>query len=218
MEIGNVNLKNKLVLLLSSSTNHMISKSFSKKRKTLRVIWTVFGLLSAASCIFLIRETVLEYLEFKVSTLYRFYNERELQLPAITLCNVNRFTTKEAANYLKQYLNKTSLNELSYDELVKLLPTTSHIMNNLTEENKKSLGYSFNDFVLKCELNFLPCTDAHFDWYFDRNLGNCFQFNADRSANASHHNQSRPGYGSGLKMELFVNIYKELENTTKNKG
>jgi hypothetical protein len=208
----NSTFNNKMETLLSKSSNHMISKVFSTKFSLLRYMWTIFGVISTLTCVFVIGKTISEFLEFKVSTLYRFYEERESEFPSITICNVNKFTTKEGADYLKKFYNVTSLDQLSKEKM-NFQDTQSEIINHLSDEKKKKFGYNFKQMIISCEINHLPCKEDQFSWLYQRGYGNCFQFN-----NKQHIKQNRPGYNSGIKIELFIGLYPEFEKMVKSEG
>jgi hypothetical protein len=211
----NISLKDILIALLSTSTIHMFSRIFSTKHKILQFVWTLFGLLSIGFCALTINETITDYLGFKVSTSYQFYEGKEAELPTITFCNVNRFTTKESVKYIKEFFNVTSLSEVGINRIPL---TTSDITNTFSDERKKKMGYNFSEMVISCKLSHSPCSEAHFTWYYDQNYGNCFRFNADRSKNSKRHIQKEPGYQAALELELFIGIDSELEFITKSEG
>jgi acid-sensing ion channel 5 len=221
-EQSSKNIKKEISSLLSTSSNHMVSKVFSNKRTILKLIWTIFGLISTIICIVFIGKTISEYLDYKVSTYYQFYNEKQSQFPAVTICNVNKFTTNEASVYLHEFLNVTSLKTISYNKLEPILfQTIPHILNTFTEDRKRKLGYSYEELVLKCRFNYAPCSKNDFTWFFDRLYGNCFTFNSLRSNNNDRQkikNQNEFGIGAGLQMEMFAGIHDDLANTTKNQG
>ena len=59
----------------------------------------------------------------------------------------------------------------------------------------------------------LPCSASDFTWSFDFSYGNCFTFNSGLDANGTHVDLKESiisGYGFGLYLKLYVNVYEEL--------
>jgi hypothetical protein len=78
---------------------------------------------------------------------------------------------------------------------------------NMTMKQRKSFGISIEDMLIRCSFNFVTCTPADFDWYFDEMYGSCFKFNAGKKS--SGHSitdkiSTKNGKEHGLYTELVV--------------
>ena len=48
---------------------------------------------------------------------------------------------------------------------------------NLTNENRKEMGYQLKDMLISCFFNYEPCTVNDFTYFHDPLYGNCYTFN-----------------------------------------
>ena len=66
------------------------------------LIWLSLFLASCAACIYLIVMSVLEFNEYKVITTIRYFNEKKAEMPTLTFCNLNPFTSNFSLNLIEQ--------------------------------------------------------------------------------------------------------------------
>jgi hypothetical protein len=119
------------------------------------------------------------------------------EFPKITICNLNKYATKHAWEYVTNETTKKG------DE-------------KLTGEEKRLLGHDLNDTLFDCWFNFQQCDSRDFLWSFDSTNGNCFSFNSGFVANGTRVDLRKSSFvGSvfGLQMTLYVNIYEEFKTS-----
>jgi len=87
---------------------------------------------------------------------------------------------------------------------------------NLSIFEKKKLGHSLDDILLKCSFNNQPCTSKDFTWSFDQIDGNCFSFNSGfeeengvkQSVELKKSNIA--GWNFCLSLSIYVNFHENL--------
>lgn len=99
-------------------------------------------------------------------------NEIPSYFPVITICNLNQLQTNNSFYLVQKY------SFMSYfpNEVKNFL-----LMNEISSYNdsyKKSLSFSLNESILKCNINGITCTESDFVWVFDSIYGNCYSFNS----------------------------------------
>jgi hypothetical protein len=56
---------------------------------------------------------------------------------------------------------------------------------NITDGFRKSMGSSFDEFLIKCSYNQKACYGDEWVWYFDAYYGNCWRFNSGKTQNGT---------------------------------
>jgi hypothetical protein len=120
-------IKELLVEWCSSSTSHGIPNIVRTENWSVKILWSIFVLLSTAFCAFMVTRAVLDYLKNDVVTKIRVYKEIPAEFPTITICNINPLTSvyvnerwnQNYENWFKQstlnyeyyfYINKKYIN------------------------------------------------------------------------------------------------------------
>jgi len=175
-----------------------IIKILYKKNIVIKLFWTLVlgGVLGLS--LYLIIQNFLVYFSYGVTTQRRQIYETPTVFPQINICNQNPVTTQYGYNRSVMDSNflTSDLGLLSKDEQLRL-------------------GHNLSDILLSCTFNNLPCTTDDFNWYFDRNLGNCYQFNSGfNSTNQSVdlYTSIRAGADYGLQMTLYSGYYESLSS------
>ena len=178
------------------------TKIFEYDNIFVKMIWILVLLASLGLTAWVVSWTVLEYLDYEVTSQIGVVYELPTDFPAVTLCNANQFNSKESETLMGSIMESNSL----YDEWSNLnkLTTMAASSPNLTDTYRKKLGFDKNDFELACLFNQLNCSgDLHWYWHYD--YGNCYQFNV-----GLNENNSRIGlkqiYGAGPQNGLIINI------------
>ena len=136
----------------------------------------------------MIARAITSYLQFDVKSQIRQVPQKNITFPSIQFCNPNYYATREASIYLNEYyLKNEGLNITNMDEYFDYSNITFFRSFNwpfyLTFSPKfnmtlrRSLGYSLEEMVLKCEFNSKPCNLSWFDWFYHPIYGNCYRFN-----------------------------------------
>lgn len=93
-------------------------------------------------------------------------------------------------------------------EIVKyLLKANMAADKNLTSQQLKSFGYSFNSTLLTCYFNNEVCGEEDFIWFYDFVYGNCYTFNSgfDSLGNRIEIKKiSEDGSDHSFKLEIFL--------------
>jgi hypothetical protein len=219
----NYNLRNaistsKLIIdAFSNSTSHSLPKIIKSKFLLIKFIWIVSSILSISFCSYTITSTVNEYLKHDVVSNIRVHTEIEADYPAILFCNRNPIVKEEGRQMFLNYLKQ--MNVTDYEENLELNKnlgyigdmfekTMTYIFTNLTNEQKKKMGYSIEEMVLFCQFNYVECEDySEFVWFYDAEYGNCYKFNTGFNSVGNPIPLRRiNGHGrrSGLNLAFFI--------------
>ena len=194
--MNSIQKKNAIKFLLKESLTNFLSHAIIKTLQTphliLKLILSTFVLVSTGFASYLVIQSIMEHLSFKVSTSSRTIYETPTHFPKITICNVNMLQTLYAFNL-----------------------TTNGVYDgsDLSNEAKKLLAHSLNDTLITCRFNGKKCTHLDFSWSFDDFYGNCFSFNSGYDLNGIRQDLKEStvaGPEYGLKLEVYVNLYEKL--------
>jgi hypothetical protein len=206
----------------SNSTNHCLPKIQNSKHTLIRFIWIISSIFSTSICSFMIINIVNEYLRYDVVTKIRVHTEIESDYPSISFCNKNPIVTLEGRqmflDYLVKEMNYTHFeidmksNEKIDDLKIIYEKAMTWLLRNLTDEQKKQMGYSLEEMILHCEFNFVQCDEdiySEFVWFFHSEYGNCYKFNS--GFNSTPLRVYGRGRGTGLNLALFIGIQNDRE-------
>ena len=218
-----VEIKRLIKETLYNSAAQAIIKIIETPHWCLKFFLFICILISTSLCAYLILQLILSYLSFGVSTTTRtIYETKAVRFPKITVCNINPFTTKYAAEFLKKinqkhfaqidlFNSEQMNNNFNFSQKSKLLVKFYWLavfeMNNLNETEKRKLSHTLDDIMSSCTFNTQPCVVNDFSWYFDPWYGNCWMFNAAKSSNFSN---KVSGEFYGLQMIFYVNFNENL--------
>lgn len=203
---------------ISSTTIHGIDQLFKpNKRIGLKLVWLVFLVASTGGCAYFIVNSTIEYFRYEVVTKIQVFNEKPQIFPTVAICNLNIFSTPQtiefgrrllASNDLGDPFANTSSTGLNFtlaqvNLLVKYLLSVNLKNPMLNNSDLQLFNTSFDDFVISCTFNLLPCYSHMFKPYFDENLGSCYLFNFEGIQPEPFYS-SRPGFLNSFKIELFL--------------
>ena len=179
-----VDIKKELKRSGIRTTLHGVPNLLLSNRKYIKIIWAIFTLLSIGFCIFMTVRAITNYLQFEVKSQIRQVPQKSITFPSIQFCNPNFLATREASAYLNEYyLKKQGINVTNLDEYFASTASNAFwpfyltFSPNFNMTLRRSLGYSLEEMVLKCEFNSKPCNLSWFDWYYHPFFGNCYRFN-----------------------------------------
>jgi hypothetical protein len=225
--------------LIDQLTMHGLPNVFRAKYKVMAFAWLSVFMLSSAFCVWMIVESIMEYFEYNVVTKIRIQSEIPLILPALTICNINPFITEDAFNFVQSVLNENAIFDVRNSSLMEMIARyenhqiimnivyTAYLVKTVTKSNirnetsRKSLGYSFEKFLISCIISSNKCDPNDFVWYFDSQYGNCFIYNSGRYSNGTKaplkaiQNQGRT---NGIQLELFVGNPKSKNSLSTDTG
>jgi hypothetical protein len=180
---------------------HGLPNVFRSKILFKKIIWIFAWLLGATLTVYLIAESIDNYLSYEVEIKSRIEFEKPILFPKVTFCNMDPFVTNESIKFLANYIRNDeiyseqvvslNLSNTSSDlELVNYFIDNQHDFNfkvkslyqaNSTQaiETKKSFGHDINTFVYKCRFGMWKCNlTSDFEWSYNFKYGNCYTFNA----------------------------------------
>ena len=190
---------------LHNSTIHGLSNIVEAKSSYARGFWLMVFLCMLTTSMVSVGRLINDYLQEKTYLVQRNHIVKDLEFPAITLCNANNvLKSKHTRHFDDSFLNASLkhgnlLLPLMYldDEAIKI--------NNLTSVQEKR---SASKMLFPKGLNgwctfasFQNCSANDFiDTIANSFIGFCKTFNTD-----GKYKQKRPGPLSGLKMKLYIN-------------
>ncbi|XP_078089675.1 bile acid-sensitive ion channel-like [Mustelus asterias] len=199
----------------ASTSFHGLRNALQSKRRTRRVFWMliVFG------CVIVvfsqITQCFIRYFSWPTSTSVTIKYVEQIEFPAVTLCNLNRYQAQAVANLNIIYMlwsivcaalriGQSDGNSSTSQEILDFLQgNPSFSIKNFT----KKYGYQLdNSTLLKCDFFGEPCSAKDFQHVFTE-YGSCYTFNYDdnakRRANIS---------GRGLSVMLDIKQPEMIDN------
>lgn len=176
-------------------------KCFYSPHFLLKLFLFLFIIASTVYASYLTIQSIMDYLDFGVTTTTRSYYETPMLFPRATFCNLNAYTTEYAYDLLTQNTYQGGSQQNDYSFL------------NMSDEEKKKLVHDIYLTLLECTFNNEPCFLTDFTWSFDHSYGNCFTFNTGFDSNGSStelKKSSITGSKFGLRLILYVNYYEKL--------
>ena len=182
--------------------SHIFSKNSDKL--VVKLVWLVLVISSAAACTFLVIKSVNEYLHYEVTTTSRVLTEHQSNIPAITICNFNPFTTDYAASLFAQAnLTNSFLNMWQLDTYWK--NTTGSYLS-LDQKTQMS---SLSDILIYCKIGFFACSPKNFQFIYHLSYYNCYRFNSGVDANQQATtllSTVTSGFVSALTIDLYAGL------------
>jgi hypothetical protein len=204
-------------------TTHGIPNLFRTSHTSFRFIWMFLTFGSACATAIFLAQTIIEFLQFNVSTEVRLVDTDEMELPIITICNKNKLSTNFSIEFMNKLIEKHSLNsakrehfdldvknsvrfELKYDP-------AKFIFADIPFEMREKMTKSIKDMLVECKFDMKPCDASDFEWIFNARYGNCYRFNAKRDRVIKKANSQ-----FGLILNLYLGQPQELNNLGLEKG
>jgi hypothetical protein len=213
---------------LGNSASQGLIKIFKSKYIIIKCIWFLSLLLAMGISSYLVIETVLDYLDFGVTTKIRTIQEIPY-FPTVTICSKNKFSTDYSLQYLKDLINKHQFADL-FSKSNQKIPgkvnffesvLSSVNLNSMNNQEKQKLGFSMQNNLIDCGFNHVACFPTDFRWSFDKTYGNCYTFNSgyNSTGHALELKQSiHSGQEFGLSLTLFNGLPKGLKPLYTNLG
>ena len=205
-------LRNKLLNLIESSTSHGLPNIVRSSRISMKILWTVCFLAAFGVCIWMIQQSVSDFLSYDTVSKIEVINEASPVFPSVSICNVNPLTTTDAQNLVGDVLSnigyKLSGPVKNRDYYLYLLDWANKIAllwaanPDYGDDKRKQLG-KFT--IIDCHFNEINCSINDFEWFFHNELGNCYRFNTNGSNGLKQ--SIRPGSNYGLRLQIFLDSY-----------
>ncbi|XP_077984574.1 bile acid-sensitive ion channel-like [Glandiceps talaboti] len=213
---------------LSGTTMHGVGRIVERSRLVFKLLWLFIVLSAMGVCVWQIADRFSRFLEFNVNTEINLKFLNEIEYPAVTFCNFNRYfdslVTEEDEPYVVALLYAMDYEyDYSYDDPDYGSFDWVDWYSNLTSQNSgfdyanftRRAGMQFGDpeTLLSCEWRgrTSACTAANFTHVFT-SYGNCYTFNAGKQ----YLSQDQPGAGNGLRILINIKQADYLEPPTGN--
>ena len=210
-------------ILKEHLTNEMFGallEVFYSPHRAIKIFSILFLIVSYGLASYTTIKLILGYFDYGVTSTVRTIYETPAVFPKVTICNVNQMTTQYGYEFLKNITNNTfesfPINSSTHDDVVRIFTTqvkSFSLINNLTDDAKKSLGQKLEDSLLSCQFNLVQCYPENFSWYFDAIYGNCYSFNSGFNSKGERQDTS-PSYlaGSfhGLQIDFYIRSYENF--------
>ena len=221
-------IKSVAVNNFSDSSVHAFSNVFRTKNKFLKLIWLVLFLISCAVCAFLCVVAVEDYLAFEVATTIRVNKKIPLSFPAVTICQSTVFDTEYSNEFVKKIIKNLNLSlhlrqgDTSVAELYDRIDYLNFAFNiysklpDVTDSEFFAFGNDLESILLSCRIAGKKCSAADFVRSRNPVFGNCFIFNSAK--NKRNYLIYRSGPNFGLRLELFFQVYENLDENVIDKA
>lgn len=213
----NVTIKKALYEIILSSTSHGFPNIIRSKNISMKLIWTVFTLISITACVYMTAKGIIQFFDYEVTTKIRMINEYQSIFPTVTFCNINHFTYGSSVSFLNHIKNISDIFHPLRNDL-------SNHLNSLLKKSEFQNAYqsdSLEKILVDCTFNFYECNRSEFKLFVHPNFGNCFQFN---SGYDSHNNKIGIKYSiskdkyQGLRLVLNVSVVDSLKFVSPSYG
>ena len=215
---GNIKtlLRSVIAEWFKNSTSHGLPNIFRTNSTLLKIVWTLFFLLSVSCCVYLISKSIQSYSEYNYLINTEIVQEIPATFPAVTICSLQYTNKTSADKYINRllYINGTipkidftENNTASvFDTVLKqeyFIQSSISSDKNLTAEEKRSFSPELSEMLLSCKFNWLQCTANDFAHFRNEFYGNCYTFNGNVTSD-NLKKSSKPGREYGLILEMFL--------------
>jgi hypothetical protein len=181
-----------------------------KTHMVVRIFWSIIFLTFTGITVYLLLQGILEYCQWSTVTTIQIVRESPIQFPAITICDSNPFTSKDAQKLLetlaleKFNINITSMSDADFNMFkANLSDYAKMVVNNpdFGDKNRTRLGFSgLASIGIQFKFSTMPqIFSTTLKSYWHANYGNCYQFNLNKSSILE---QSAEGDYYGLMMSF----------------
>ena len=206
---------------LIDSSIHAIPNIFSINHWIIKIMWIVCLLGSGSLCSYFIIASIQDYLRYDVVTSIKIKNENPIRFPAVTICNLNIFSSSSSKYIMSVLMENNNFTQFDLNNSLKselMSQRYKYQINslNLNLSSKMNLGNHINDILISCVFDWTDCSlNDDFSHLFDIEYGNCFSFNSglnSKNKRVPYKNLTSSGLTNGLQLELLINSVDENEN------
>jgi hypothetical protein len=154
------------------STIHGLRNTLKSESYLLKTTWVVLVLISVIYGSYMICLEVNSYIRYPVVSLTRVNYVNSINLPVITVCNLNPFATKTAKQTVLELQKGQLLDNSNDPPTLKYLNAryyaSSNALISLNESTKKQFGLTLNETIISCVFNFESCSwEEDFTEFYD---------------------------------------------------
>ncbi|XP_069061935.1 acid-sensing ion channel 5 [Pleurodeles waltl] len=171
----------------NSTSFHGLHNLVGKRSRIRKVLWTsvVFG--SVIIVCWQICTRIINYFSWPTTTSVTVQYVENIEFPAVTFCNLNRFQTQAVANLSIVFFLWGIVSAVLH---ISSIEGSSKIVQNITDFLQSNQNFSIKEFtwnngfylnkstLLRCDFFGKPCYAEEFKHVFTE-YGNCFTFNHD---------------------------------------
>jgi len=159
----------------------------------LKLFLVVFLLGAYALAAYTTIDLLLDYLTYGVTVTVRSFYETPTKFPAVTICNLNPFTSEYGLSVLRKFNQQMqpSIDIFNVNEMKKSFPvyavrrdfmksvffSVMGFVAAMNDTEKKLISHQFQETLISCHFNYDECSSKDFVWSFDPFYGNCYTFN-----------------------------------------
>ena len=149
-----------------------LSNILRSKNVLLKLFWLATLVSFVCVCVVLVVGSVVDYLQYEVSTKTRLFQEQQAVFPTFTLCQVNPFSTDRAIAMMAN-ANATKMQQL---ELYAKSSTGAY----LSDKEKQEMS-DLDSIILSCVIGNVACSASDFEWIWHPTRHNCYRYNSGRN-------------------------------------
>jgi hypothetical protein len=215
---------------LKNSTSHGMPNIARTKNDLMRLAWFIFYLICLTYCSITIIQSISKYIDYQTTTTIKYQRENLRDFPAVTFCNVNKFSLLNYVDYFYEkddgsdsqlYLNwlKNITNSSQPDETSSIYKNTSmaryyynyiqwYANAQMTNADRYITGFDLErDMFRGCFFNEQPCTTENFTKFWNNDYGWCYTFNGGESSQTIlQTSQTGPNYGLKVMLSTTFNL------------
>ena len=206
-------LSTQLGAKIAGSSIHGLSNIFRRESRAAQLGWTGFTLAFSTICTFSVINSLVDYLEFNVTTKIMLIDENNVTFPAVEICNTNPYLTDYSIEFLTSFIeSKTNhvyknniskvqfINQILFEDknLINLLKNNINLKT-LNRSELGKFGIPLTAILIGCQFVNNKCSIEDFEWRYREHYGNCFTFNSFQQFRVIG-----AGYNYRLQLELFA--------------
>ncbi len=190
-------LKNSVSEFCDGTTIHGIPRiANSSNHVALGIFWALCTLGMTIYSIFSCKKVFDSYYSWPTSTKISTVIENPTLFPKVTICNIKFLdcSKNETLGFIKQ-------NSIKDEFSARVAMGNS----NLSDKEKKQLGYSISGMLNKCFFNSKKCSPDQFPFFYSAAYGNCYSINSGYYANGSNQtifSSRSKGVKNGLRLAI----------------
>ncbi|XP_022086791.1 acid-sensing ion channel 1C-like [Acanthaster planci] len=199
-----------------STSLHGIAKVFHASRLLIRFVWVAIMLTCLCVCVWQISDRFHRFLQYKANTEISVEYTRDLDFPAVTICNFNRYRSSALTESDKTYLPYIIwANDYDYDSFGDSQGGVEYWDVVADDGRDNDTHFNYTDFTLRagflmdditlrqCEWRrkTKSCSPANFSHVFT-SFGNCWTFNSGKTGPILKETQA--GSGNGVRMLIDI--------------
>ncbi|XP_067945394.1 amiloride-sensitive sodium channel subunit alpha-like [Watersipora subatra] len=199
------------------TTSHGVAHLYQASSHGKKVFWAVLSLLALGALVFHMIELVSAYMKFDKSTDVRVNNSiRQLNFPAVTICNNNMIRTSKIGVSLNNLVSDASNKEDRATARQEIGNTIAYEYSLMTDLDLKwELGHQFENMTIFAKYAYQDAYDE-FVHIFNPWHGNCYTYNHHSATNRVQ--STRAGPANGLWMFINIEQYEYIPFLTEASG